>query len=129
MATTTMIQSIVDALQQQRHALDMPYGVLAKRTGLGVSTVQRALHGEVGRLETVASVAAALGVRLGVVSKASPNGIRHKQASVKARRLAGIVQGSSALEGQAVSADALCKIEQRIKEKLLGGPAGRLWGE
>jgi len=123
------LKEILDMLQAQRSALQMPYGVLARRAGLSVSTVQRAMNGDLGRIETLLSLAAALGVRLGVTSRVSPGELRSEQAANQARRLTSFAQGNSAMEGQGVDEGTTGEVADRIKERLLGGSARRLWGE
>jgi transcriptional regulator with XRE-family HTH domain len=129
MMAAIVLKEILDTLQAQRSALQMPYGVLARRAGLSLSTVQRAMNGDLGRIETLLSLAAALGVRLGVMSRASPARLRNEQAANQARRLARFAQGNSAMEGQGVDEGTVREVGDRIKERLLGGPARRLWGE
>ena len=62
--TTTVLEDILSVLQEQRCDLGMPYGVLARRTGLSMSTVQRAMNGDLGRTNTLLLLAAALGYRM-----------------------------------------------------------------
>ena len=54
--------------------------------------------------------------------------MRERQARAKARMLVAIVQGTSALEGQAVDPQEVELMEQRTAAELLSGPARRLWG-
>ena len=126
--TARTVNDILDALQKQQRELRMPYGVLAQRSGLSVSTVQRAMNGDLGRIETLLALAGVLGVRLGITLE-KPRTLRARQATEKARRLARFAQGNTAMEGQAVPRDTVREVQQLIKDTLLGGPARRLWSE
>ena len=59
----------------------------------------------------------------------SADEIREQRAQEKARKLVGLVQGTSALEAQAVKADAYEAMVQRTTRELLVGSNRRLWGE
>ena len=110
---------------------------LARRSSVSLPTVHRLLSGreDRARTDTLAALAAALGVevRLGretyvhEISDAST--FRREQAQAKAKRLAKLLQGTMALEAEAVSADALAEIEEQNVHALLAGSGRRLWGE
>ena len=106
----------------------MPYGVLAQRSGLSMSTVQRAMNGNLGRIETLLALAGVLGVRLGITLE-KPRTLRTEQATKKARMLARFAQGNAAMEGQGIPQDTVREVQQLIKDTLLGGPARGLWSE
>jgi hypothetical protein len=53
--------------------------------------------------------------------------VREQQAWKKARKLVGMVQGTSALEGQAVSEAAYQAMVERTYHELLAGSNHRLW--
>jgi hypothetical protein len=55
--------------------------------------------------------------------------MRRRAADAKAKRLASMVQGTSALEDQAVDAPVLRKIANRIRDELLIGSGSKLWHE
>ena len=61
------------------------------------------------------------------ISQSTVATFRRQQARKKARYLISLVQGSAALEGQAVDAATVRRVERQIEEKLLAGPALRLW--
>ena len=92
-------------------------------------TVQRALSGEAGdiRLESLLALAHALGAELGLVRVKKVRAILRRQARAKARQLAAVAQGSASLEGLAVPGPALRAVEAKIQDKLMSGPAARLW--
>ena len=56
-----------------------------------------------------------------------PGRARLRQARRKADALVGLVQGTSALEAQAVGAASLRRMRKRVMRELLEGPPGRLW--
>ncbi len=54
---------------------------------------------------------------------------RREQAKTKAMRLARLVQGTMALEVQAVGTDVLEEMTEQSVHALLAGSGRRLWGE
>ena len=121
-------RDILRDLERRRQELGMPVTVLAKRAGLGLRTVQRTLSGEASdtTLGTVAQLASALGVTFTMKVDA---GMKRRAAAAKAKRLAAMVQGTSALENQAVDARILKNITRRLKNELLSGSGSKLWHE
>ena len=120
--------NIIDELESRRNELGMSCHLLAKRCGLAMRTVQRVLHGEVdARLQTLLAIAGVLGADIGLAKRQSIHGMKDRQARAKARRLAAIAQGSSALEGQAVNKATVRKVERRIADGLRAGSNIRLW--
>jgi transcriptional regulator with XRE-family HTH domain len=121
---------IVRQLDTQRRELRMTKHALSQRTGLGSRTVQRVLSGrDTGKttLETILLIAAALEVRL-EPKTGSAYRARRKEAMRKASKLAAMVQGTSALEAQAISDGALREIRHEIADKLVSGSGRELWG-
>ena len=122
-------KNILSDLQARRQKLDMPYQVLARKCNLGMSTVQRVLHGQtVARLDTILTIADALGFSLHLRPETEVNEIRLKQAREKARQLVSLSQGTAALEAQGVNDDAVKDMEEKFVHQLLAGSDRRLWG-
>ena len=116
-------------LESRRKELGMTKQALSQRTGLGSRTVQRVLSGrDAGTtLDTILAIADALKVRL--EPKIAPvYRVRREQAMKKASKLATMVQGTSALEAQAVPERDLREIKQEIAAKLISGSGRQLWG-
>ena len=117
-------------LEHRREALGMPLKELSKRANVSLGTIRRAAAGESGiAIGTVTAIANSLGIRdLRAFSGARrPDRMRYLQAALKARKIVGMVQGTSALEGQAVSQpDRKLLIANTINE-LLSGTHSRLW--
>jgi transcriptional regulator with XRE-family HTH domain len=101
---------------------------LARRAGVGLRTVQRTLSGESqdANLGTFLKLAAVLGVTF--EPKEDRAMLRHA-AAAKAKQLAAMVQGTSALEGQAVGGNVIRTIEEQLAATLLAGSRARLWHE
>jgi transcriptional regulator with XRE-family HTH domain len=125
-------------LDLRRRELGMSYSALSELSGVSLSLVQRLLGGKVHapRLQSVIAVAHALGLRgLRIMEDRSftfdpglsARDFREQQASKKARRLVEMVQGTSALEGQAVDEAAYTAIVERAYHELLAGSNHRLW--
>jgi transcriptional regulator with XRE-family HTH domain len=109
----------------------MSCAMLAKKTGLSMTTVQRVLSGNHlnASFANVVAIAEALGVGLRFVQKARIKRLREEQARQKAKRIVGLVQGTAGLEGQAVDAVAVDEMVDRTIHELLAGSNRKLWGE
>lgn len=131
------MRQILSQLDRRRARLGMSKADLARRAGVSLPTVQRLLAGrdERPRTDILMAIAVALGVEVRlsespcVFETTEVSAFREAQARAKARRLARLVQGTMALEAEAVGADVLDDIEEENVHALLAGPARRLWGE
>ncbi len=130
-----MISSDLKSLESRRRALRMSRIALADRAGLSVPTLDRILSGEGNpTLETLASLAAALGVEFRITNQVvepsetcSANEFRTYVARQKAIQLVKLVQGTSALEAQAVGEAAEAEMVEQTIHDLLAGSSRRLW--
>ena len=110
---------------------------LARRANVSLPTVQRLLSGRESRarMDIVAAIAAALGVEVRLSDSShvhetvEVSAFRAAQARAKAKRLAKLVQGTMALEAEAVGTSVLERMEEENVHALLAGPRRRLWGE
>lgn len=118
-------------LDRRRRELGMGYAVLAKRSGVSLPTVYRILSGRhtAASWANVVAIAEALGMSAGFAPRVKADRLRHEQARQKAKRLVRMVQGTSGLEGQAVDADTIRRLENLTVHELLAGSKQRLWGE
>jgi len=119
---------ILRRLGRRRRDLGIPYKELARRCGVSVSTLKRVLGGEATTsFSTVLEIAKGLGVHLQLGDAEDIASMRERQARAKARMLVAIVQGTSALEGQAVDPTDVELMERRTAAELLSGSGRRLW--
>jgi transcriptional regulator with XRE-family HTH domain len=118
-------------LERRRSELGLTYAALARRSGVGMRTVQRLLAGEAddATLRTVGAIAGALGVTHFRPEATPVSELRRQTAERKADRLTAMVQATSALEAQAVDEEVRRQIHDRIVAELLAGPRRRLWDE
>jgi transcriptional regulator with XRE-family HTH domain len=115
----------------------MSKAALARRAAVSLPTVQRLFAGREGnpRTDTLLEIASALGVEVllsdspRVLEKSKASEFCEAQARAKAKRLARLVQGTMALEAEAVDTTVLEEIEEQNFQALLGGPRRRLWGK
>ena len=123
----TQLYDILAGLNERRRQLGMSEIVVAQRADLSLSTVQRMFNGT-GTPSSAAlvAVASALGAKLALKGKSILR-MQHEQASAKAEKLVRLVQGSSALEGQAVDKATRRQMVRRTEVELLAGPRRRLW--
>jgi transcriptional regulator with XRE-family HTH domain len=126
----TMLQAIniLEKLSQRRRDLKMSYDELGRRSGVSISTLKRVISGEeTANFSTVTAIAEALGLHFGNAPAEDIAVMRERQAHIKAKAIVSLVQGTSALEGQAVLPQDIELMEQRTVAELLTGPARRLW--
>src|SRR6266404_591223 len=97
----------LEQIRQRREQLGMPLAVLAAKAGVPMQNLHRILHGEASaHFDKVLAVAQALEVVLSA-RKVKAREVRKRQARAKAKRLVGMVQGTSGLEGQALDRGTL----------------------
>ena len=109
----------LEQLRQRREQLGMPLAVLAAKAGVPMQTLHRILHGEASaHFDKVLAVAQALEVVLSA-RKVKAREVRKRQARATAKRLVGMVQGTSGLEGQALDRDTLEEMTEQTTHELL----------
>jgi hypothetical protein len=127
-------------LDLRRRELGMSYRVLAELSGASLPAVQRLLSARVQdpSFPVVMAVVKALG---GGTPRILPDGsctfefpvsaqkIREQRATEKARKLVSLVQGTSALEAQAVRKSDYVQMIDRTRHDLLAGSSQRLWSD
>ena len=132
-----MVANQLTKLDLRRRQLKMSLAALSRRSGLSVPTLNRILSGQANpTLETLGTLATSLGVEIriskdGVEVKEllSPNGFREFVAKEKASHLVRMVQGTSALESQAVGKTDIKNMVNQTIHELLAGTPRRLWSQ
>jgi transcriptional regulator with XRE-family HTH domain len=122
-------EQILEKLANRRRQLRMSYSVLAKRSRVSMPTVVRLLSGPnpQSSFGNVLAIAAALGITFRF--EAVPlEEFLERQAKQKAEKLVGMVQGTLALEEQAVDVKTIARMKRKTVLELLAGSAQRLWG-
>jgi len=106
----------------------MTYAALSSRSGVSIPTAKRILSGraEGASFEHVTAIAEALGLSLHVQDR-DIDAMRRDQARSKAEAIARLVQGTSALEGQAVDHRTFQRLVDQSYHELLAGSPRRLW--
>lgn len=107
----------------------MSYRALAARSGVSEPTIKRVLGGRMEEAAFGNVMAIARGLGIFVMSKETESERAMKKAAArrKAVALAGLVQGTSGLEAQALDARGVEAMVEQIEDELLAGPARRLW--
>ena len=120
---------LVRFLDRRRYQLGVTYQALAERSGVSLATVRRILGGgqQSASLSTVLAIARVLGVRLSFDAESDVDDLLERQARQKAERLVGMVQGSSALEGQGLDEDTRERMVRRTVHELRAGSKRKLW--
>jgi transcriptional regulator with XRE-family HTH domain len=122
--------AIITALNHRRLDLGLSCLAVAKRAGLSLRTVQRVLSGKEddAGLRTVSAIARALETTL-TLAHDDLNAVLRRQAEKKAVKVLALVQGTSALEGQAIDQDAAVAMKERTVRDLLRGSPRKLWAD
>lgn len=120
-----------EILEGQRRKLGMSRATLARLAGVAPATVERILtKGVEGAVfSNVQKVAGVLRIEIAPRLLADPQDVRRERAQAKARALARLAQGSSALEGQAVNDDVLRLVVEELVIRLLAGSRRALWSD
>ena len=125
----TIRQDILEALAQRRRELRMPISVLSERANTSASTVKRVLSGDTSiSFRTLARIAQAMGASLDMNVPPADRFIR-KEARRKAQLVIRIVQGTSALEAQAVDKRTVETMRREVEDELCAHPGSKLWAK
>jgi len=118
------------SLNSRRKELGMSFSALAVRSRVSEPTIKRMFSDQptAASFTSVAAVAQALGMPVGFTAM-DPDELRRQQARRKAERVARLVQGTSALEDQAVDSAEYNRLVERSYHELLAGSPRRLWAE
>ena len=118
-------------LDLRRKLLGMSRATLARRSGVSIAAVHRILSGQEDSpsVATVEALASELGLAMRLVETAEPDELRQQQAQLKAKQITCMVQGTMALEAQAVDRKNLDRITERNVHRLLAGSDRKLWDE
>jgi len=129
-AMTTTMHISAERLKHRRESLRMSYSIVASRSGVSEPTVKRILGGQVAEASfaNVVAIAEALGASFGI-EEPDPEELCRQQARRKAEQVARLVQGTSALESQAVDQAAYDQLVERSFHQLMAGSRRRLWSE
>ncbi|MBS0189815.1 MAG: helix-turn-helix domain-containing protein [Phycisphaerales bacterium] len=126
MPTVTSISA--HRLTSRRKALGISTAALARRSGVSEPTVKRILGGQMGEASfaNVAAIAHALGISIDLC-ELDADELCRRQARLKAEQIARLVQGTSALESQAVDRETYNRLVEKSYHELLAGSRRRLW--
>ena len=117
-----------ERLQTRRKMLGIGFQSLASRSGVSIPTVKRIFGGQIAAasLGNIAAIAEALGLSF-ELGESSVDALCRQQARKKAMQVARLVQGTSALESQAVGKDTYKRIVEKSFREILAGPKRKLW--
>lgn len=115
-------------LDDRRRQLGMTYSALAERSGVSMPTVKRVLGGgnEKASFQTIVRIAEAMGMVVSGSVERDAQELRQEQARDKARKYVDMLQGTSALEGQAVNEQTLKATFDDFVHELLNSDR-KLW--
>jgi transcriptional regulator with XRE-family HTH domain len=116
-------------LERRRRELGMTYATVAARSGVSLPTVQRILSGQhpSATFVNVNAIARALDLDIALEPRTPADEFREQQAAKRARQLVGLVQATSALEGQALDPCAVERMVRQTVHDLLAGSPRKLW--
>jgi transcriptional regulator with XRE-family HTH domain len=124
------LQNMASRLNDRRKRLGMTITVIAGRSHLSRRTVERFFSGQDAdpSFTTVLKISEAIGASLDL-QETDPVAFRRQQAERKASIVVAVVQGTSALESQAVENTTINLIRDQTVAKLLAGSGRALWSE
>lgn len=127
--TTDHAPRLLESLERRRRQLRMNYSQLASRSGVSVPTLTRTLTGKNANasFSSIVAIAQALGVDIDFREIPAQHYLE-QAAELKAARLVGMVQGTSGLEGQAVSDAQLESMKRQTVHELMAAYGSKLWG-
>ncbi len=122
-------------LDQRREELGIGYPALSERSGVSMPTLKRIISGKAENptIQNLQAVCRVLGLQLIIddtikaKSKRSVEELRESVAKEKAEQIVRLVQGTSALESQAVGLTAVRDMVSRTVHELLAGSSRKLW--
>ncbi|MFM7291238.1 MAG: helix-turn-helix domain-containing protein [Planctomycetia bacterium] len=118
------------SLDERRRELRMTIPQLARRSGISTATVARVLRGEpTVAIGHVSAVADALGMQVGLRARVSVDSLLRQAAHSKAKRVAALVQATSALEGQGLSRQQFDAMVDRTTRELQAAGGKTLWAD
>lgn len=123
------------ALRSRMKALGMSFAALSERSGVSAAALKKLLTGEQENptYNTLLAVSVALGVsmtlgkEITIKNECSVTEFQKRAARIKAEKIAKLVQGTSALESQAVSEQARRDMVTRTYCELMAGSPRKLW--
>lgn len=130
-----MTSTYWQTLEQRRGDLGISFPALAERAGVSTQTLKRIFSGKAENptIQNLQSACRVLGLQLVIddtiiaKSKRSVEELRESVAKEKAERIVRLVQGTSALESQAVGLTAVRDMVSRTVHELLAGSSRKLW--
>jgi transcriptional regulator with XRE-family HTH domain len=123
--------ALLEELEVRRKKLGMTHAVLAAKSGVSTRTVVRVLSGQhpCVSLQSVVAICRTLGLNVSMQERVGIDELLERQAKEKATRIVRMVQGTSALEGQAVSREERERMRRRTVRELLAGSRRNLWSD
>lgn len=120
----------LEQLEKRRKALGMSRLVVARRSCVPLPMVNEILRNQNSDTSdaNLIAVLKTLGMNGSAAEPISVNELRHRQARQKAKRLIQIVQGTSALEGQALNHQEIESMISKTTQVLLSSNR-KLWAE
>ncbi len=117
-----------ERLQNRRKMLGIGFQSLASRSGVSIPTVKRIFGGQIAAASfgNISAIAEALGLSF-ELGESSVDALCRQQARKKAMQVARLVQGTSALESQAVEKDTYKRMVEKSFREILAGPKRKLW--
>lgn len=125
----TDVRKWLEALDKQRRALKIPLPILAERAKLSRATVCRILKEKrtSSSLESVLAVARVLGGEIELRIQ-DPELIIEQQIRKRAKKIAQMVQGTMALEGQGITdPNHLDQLVETAAKEIRAKPRKQLW--
>jgi transcriptional regulator with XRE-family HTH domain len=123
------LKQLSSELNKRRRELGIGCPALARRAGISLRTVQRALSYDSAAdpsFGTLLAIAEAMGMTISLRAK-NADAFKQERAEQKAQELVAQAQGTSGLEAQAVPPSELKRMKKQTARGLLSGSPRKLW--
>jgi transcriptional regulator with XRE-family HTH domain len=123
------LSGIAAQIERKRKALKISRRLLARRSGVSLPTINRILGGglEHTTFGNLRSTARALGMDFEIKNIIGEQDFAEQQATANAEIIMRMVQGTSALESQAVDNDTRNQMVRQTVHELMAGSRRKLW--
>jgi len=122
-----MHQNIIEMLRNRQQEMQLPYGMIANRSALGIATVKRFFSGSNSSISTVEKIARVLKCDMTVIAEKSAHELLEDQIERKAKQVVGRVVKTSALEAQHLDNGAYHLMIQKAKDSMRKMSKSQIW--
>ncbi len=114
-------------MRTRQKEMQLPYEIIANKSGLGIATVKRFFLGGNSSMMTVEKIAEVLKCDVTILVTKSAYDLLEEQIECKALKVVGCVMKTSALEQQRPDNRAYENMLQKAKDSIRKMPKSQIW--